>query len=139
MNYGSVAVKGLGSSIPRKERWSPLFWSLLKILGLFHHKCLVTERKCFSCHVKHIRKQGAGLVRRSQKSRTKFEVIDSFMLSYERDEKDEGNFDKRSILEGAHEEVDCKVCMTLWWNSNRQLRIYTDEEIGISIVFICNS
>ncbi|KAJ8037277.1 hypothetical protein HOLleu_18057 [Holothuria leucospilota] len=136
MDYQTFTVDRTRDANRQKGKWPPLFWSLLMTLGLFHHKFLVTDRKCFACHVKHIRKRKFGLIGKPlDKFEKGFQIIDSLKLSYERNAKAEGDTREMRLLETDNEKVDCEVCLSLWWNSKGQPCMYTDEQIGIFSVF----
>lgn len=38
-----------------RAKWPIAFWAILKVLGIFLYRSVVTKRKCYRCHVKNIR------------------------------------------------------------------------------------
>lgn len=108
------------SSDVNKRKWPASFWFILKVLGLFYHKSLVTERKCFRCQVRRITKN----ISLGKMSETEV-YLDPLNLSYEL------NSTKIARSEDDHTSLrKCEVCETLWWNSKRIPKRYTDREIG---------
>lgn len=110
----------------RRTRWPILFWIVLKVLGTFYHRSVVTKRNCYHCHVKSIT-EGRSLGRLS-KLKLDFDRLN---LEYELDSEEElsvGIYDRAVDMDQANEV--CEVCETLWWDDEGVPIRYTQREIG---------
>ncbi|KAJ8037282.1 hypothetical protein HOLleu_18062 [Holothuria leucospilota] len=133
MDHASVVVNGFSEdSIDEsksRHKWPFSFWALLKVLCLFHHRTVVTERKCFLCHVKNISQNNHAL--ENITSAKKYGIIDALKLAYESDGKKIGCGETESLLAKTCNDNECEVCKSEWWNLSRTPYIYTEEEIGV--------
>lgn len=133
MDHTSVVLNGfsedsIDESKSRQKKWPLTFWALLKVLCLFHHRTVVTERKCFLCHVKTISQNNHSL--ENITSAKKYGIIDGLKLAYESDGKKIGCGETESLLAKASNDNECEVCKSEWWDLSRTPYIYTEEEIG---------
>lgn len=110
-----------------RQKWPWMFWFALKVLGLYHHKSVVIQRKCFCCQVCSINDEiSGGRVNGHQLH------LDYLNLAYESDSMDIYNHNDLNVSSSLQngDEPYCAVCETLWWNGSRLPVRYTEEDIG---------
>lgn len=105
----------------KSKRWPRMFWFLLRILGLFYHRSVVLERKCFSCSVIQERRS----CKEGQFHGVNTE-LDFYISAYEADSPVTYEHKKKT----AQGENECAVCQSLWWNCNGNPYKYTERDIG---------
>lgn len=107
------------------KHWPTMFWVLMRVLALFYHRSVVTERKCFSCHVRQISNQCYG-----KRSNLMDAHLDFYVSAYESNPSSETNDENKNVQyqDGDH----CETCLALWWNCYREPFKYTDRDIGVS-------
>ncbi|KAJ8029940.1 hypothetical protein HOLleu_29476 [Holothuria leucospilota] len=104
------------------RRWPTLFWVTLKILSVFHHEDLVTERKCYTCRLKDLSER-----ERVNEDAVEHELgLNCLLLMYESVSKR-----RKGDGEGSNNRQQlCEVCDTMWWNFQCKTERYTAKQIG---------
>ncbi|XP_071814186.1 uncharacterized protein [Apostichopus japonicus] len=133
--YNSICIS-TEKVTPSAKKFPVAFWLIVKGLWLFHYKSVVQDRKCFKCSVHKLMRNRKERLRPDGPPRTKVEVIDSLLLSYDRNNdkwfrKEEAKSNLFVNIQDGDCEV-CEVCDTEWWDYFGRTCRYTEEDIGVT-------
>lgn len=109
----------------KTKKWPNLFWFLMRVLGLFYHRTIVCDRKCYSCHVQDV----SDLLLKKRMNGMDAD-LNFYVLAYESSSNDATDEIISTELQ-VQDRNRCSTCQTLWWNCFGIPSQYTDRDIGM--------
>ncbi|KAJ8037276.1 hypothetical protein HOLleu_18056 [Holothuria leucospilota] len=108
-----------------ESRLPKFVWLMLKIMCVFWQKQLIVRRKCFHCQMNRAR----CLSKDDDTGDREKKLPSYFDADGQGYENAEAELEPCTTTDGANDQ--CKMCDSYWWNSEGNVKRYTEKEIGV--------